>query len=266
MGLPKCKVMCSYKQLMPISDIKKCFDPKNRNIHPKDQIERLAKILEYQGARYCAKISNQSGILRSGHGRVMAAELAGWTHYPVDFQDYESLDQEYADAIADNAVASWAELDLSGINFDLAELGPDINLDMLGIKDFFLDPSERDLSDEEKEELYTKKIQAPIYEPKGERPDLNELFDRSKSRTLEAEIETSGVDENIKTFLLFAAQRHVVFDYEKIAEYYAHAPKDIQSLMEKSALVIIDFNKAIENGFIQMTKEISEVYPNGSAD
>ena len=51
--------------------------------------------------------------------------------------------------------------------------------------------------------------------------------------------------EKEKQFLMAAASRHIVFHYSKIANFYAHSSKECQELMEKSALVIIDFNKAI---------------------
>jgi len=75
-----------------------------------------------------------------------------------------------------------------------------------------------------------------------------------------SESESSQLPEDEKQFLRSAAERHKVFNYENIAEYYAHSSKDCQELMEDSALVIIDFNKAIENGFVKMSREISEVY------
>lgn len=133
------KIHCSHSEMLPIAELKKKFHPKNRNKHPDEQLERLAKILEYQGARYPAKISKYSGFITSGHGRILAAELAGWDVYPVDYQEYDSEEQEYADLQADNAIASWSELDLSSINADLGDLGPDFDLEMLGIKDFKLD-------------------------------------------------------------------------------------------------------------------------------
>ena len=42
----------------------------------------------------------------------------------------------------------------------------------------------------------------------------------------------------------------------------------MQDLMERSALVIIDYNKAIENGFVQINKQVSEQYhlENGDAE
>lgn len=135
------QIRCLYDKLVPISELKP--HPKNRNAHPQDQIERLAKILKYQGWRYPIKISKQSGFITSGHGRLAAAILNRWDSVPVNYQDYENTDQEYADLIADNSVASWAELELAKINLDLADLGPDFDLDMLGIKDFELEPADK---------------------------------------------------------------------------------------------------------------------------
>lgn len=138
-----CIVKCLYDDLVPISELKKAFHPKNRNQHSDEQIERLAKILNYQGARYPAKISNQSKSITSGHGRVLAAEKAGWTHYPVNYQDYENEAQEYADLTADNAIAAWSELDFSGINSDIGDIGPDFDVELLGIKNFEIEPADK---------------------------------------------------------------------------------------------------------------------------
>lgn len=123
-------------EMTPIQDLKP--HPKNRNKHPKNQIERLAKIIEHQGWRYPIKVSKRSGFIITGHGRYMAALERGWTHVPVDYQDYDSEEQEYADLVSDNAISSWAELDLSGINSDLGDLGPDFDIDLLGIENFHL--------------------------------------------------------------------------------------------------------------------------------
>lgn len=56
-----------------------------------------------------------------------------------------------------------------------------------------------------------------------------------------------------------AALRHIVFDYGQIAEFYAHQDKEVQELMEASALVIIDFDKAIENGYSRFKEDIYEI-------
>lgn len=124
---------------------------------------------------------------------------------------------------------------------------------------------ERQLSGKREPELvvppqYTKKIKAPVYQITGEKPELFELFDLKKSDELLQKIQKSPIPDSIKPFLRAAAHRHTVFNYQAIAEYYAHAPKDVQLLMEDSALVVIDFKKAIESGFVQLTKDLAENY------
>lgn len=108
------------------------------------------------------------------------------------------------------------------------------------------------------EKKYSTKIEAPIYEPKNIKPHLLELCNKSKTRRLVLEIESSNLPDDEKRFLIDAAQRHIVFNYEKIADYYSHASKEMQELMEKSALVIIDFDKAIELGYVRLCDEIKK--------
>lgn len=118
--------------------------PKNPNKHSEEQIERLAQILKYQGFRSPIVVSNQTGHIVVGHGRVEAAIKAGMNKVPVSYQDFEDWDQEYAHMVADNSIADWADLDLSKINAEIENLGPDLDLDLLGLKDFLLDLSESD--------------------------------------------------------------------------------------------------------------------------
>lgn len=134
------KVRCLYDRLVPISDLK--LNPQNRNAHPKEQITRLAEILKYQGWRFPVKISKQTGLVTAGHGRVEAALANSWTEVPVNYQDYDTPEQEYADLVADNAIASWSELDLSGVQMDVKGLATDFNPIYLGLK--------HDLPEEEK--------------------------------------------------------------------------------------------------------------------
>lgn len=134
------KIHCLYDALVETKDLKR--HPKNRNQHPEDQIERLAKILAYQGIRAPIVVSRQSGFIVKGHGTLQAIKKNGWKEAPVVYQEFESDDQEYAFVQSDNSIAAWAELDLSGINSDLGELGPDFDIDLLGLKDFKLDASD----------------------------------------------------------------------------------------------------------------------------
>jgi hypothetical protein len=110
------------------------------------------------------------------------------------------------------------------------------------------------------EQKYSSKIEAPIYEPKNQKPNILELFDKTKTHRLMKEIENSSLPYEEKNFLLDAARRHTIFNYEKIADYYAHSSAEMQRLMEKSALVIIDFEKAIEYGYVKLCDEIRTQY------
>lgn len=143
------KINCEYTRLVPVDELKQ--NPKNPNFHGDVQIERLAKILEYQGFRAPIKVSNQSGLITAGHGRLLAALKLGLKEVPVSFQEYESEEQEYADLVADNAIASWSDLDLSKINMELESLGPDFDLDVLGLKKFTVEPLDIDYSEKNKE-------------------------------------------------------------------------------------------------------------------
>lgn len=107
---------------------------------------------------------------------------------------------------------------------------------------------------------YTSKILAPIYKPKNKKPHVMELVNLSKTKKLIKKIEASEVSDEEKAFLIAAAQRHNVFFYNRVADYYAHATKPMQALMEDSALVIIDFDSAIQKGYVKFTDEIKELY------
>ena len=73
-------------------------------------------------------------------------------------------------------------------------------------------------------------------------------------------VNQSNVSKEEKEFLIEASKRHIVFNYQLIADYYSHSSKEMQKLMEDSALVIIDFEKAIELGYVQLSKEIRTQY------
>lgn len=140
-------IHCAFDELINISDLKP--HPKNRNRHGQDQIDRLAKIIEYQGIRSPIKVSKRSGFITAGHGRLEAFKKLKIKDAPINHQDYDSEDQEYLDLIADNAIASWPALDLSAIHVDLPDIGP-VDLDLLGIKNFELEPKQPSALTQEK--------------------------------------------------------------------------------------------------------------------
>lgn len=118
-----------------------------------------------------------------------------------------------------------------------------------------------DPKQEAEESIYTKTTAKNlIYEPSKQKPHIEKIVDRRKTLELESKIELSNVTEKEKSFLKLAAQRHNGFNYDLCADYYSHASKEMQTLMEESGLVIVDFNRAIELGFVQLSERISNQY------
>ena len=106
---------------------------------------------------------------------------------------------------------------------------------------------------------YSRAITIPQYEIKGEKPLIPELYNNKKVVELLNHIKNSNVSEEEKKFLTIAAYRHYVFNYSKIAEYYPHASKEMQELMEESALVIIDIDDASMGGYVKLSNKLNQL-------
>ncbi|MCP3684557.1 MAG: site-specific DNA-methyltransferase [bacterium] len=139
---------CAYDK---IEDIAKLVpNPKNPNKHPDKQIKMLAKIIKHQGQRSPVVVSNRSGFIVKGHGRLSAIQSLGWAEVAVDYQDYESEAQEFQDMVADNKIAELAEHDDAFMIEGIHELElEDSDFELLGMDDFEL-PLE---ADEAKDEI-----------------------------------------------------------------------------------------------------------------
>ena len=106
---------------------------------------------------------------------------------------------------------------------------------------------------------YSTKVAIPQYLPKNECPNIDSLFNDAKYRELLNEINSADITDEQKMFLTLAATRHISFRYDRIADYYAHQPANVQKLMENSALVIIDLEDAIANGYVKLSNTIEKI-------
>lgn len=123
-------VYCAYDVLEPLGKI--IPNPKNPNGHPKSQIKILADIIKAQGWRAPITVSTRSGFIVRGHGRLEAALLIGADVAPVDYQDYASEAEEWADLIADNRLAELSEVN-DGLLADLImEMGDNPAVSLTG--------------------------------------------------------------------------------------------------------------------------------------
>ena len=131
------KIHCKYTELCDATSL--VPNPRNPNRHPKRQIELLAKIIESQGWRQPVTVSNRSGFIVRGHGRLEAALLIG-CKVPVERQDYESEAEEWADLVADNRIAELASIDNDELAKLLSDLdGLDIDMELTGYSGKALD-------------------------------------------------------------------------------------------------------------------------------
>ena len=134
-------------------------NPKNANRHSIEQITRLEKLIKYQGFRNPLIVSNRTGFLIVGHGRLEAAANLGIEKLPVIYQDFTDEAQEYAYLISDNEIARWAELDKHLVYTELKDL--DLNdIELLGLEEFEL--PDIDVLDPQTDEDEVPEVENPI--------------------------------------------------------------------------------------------------------
>ena len=127
----RAEIRCAHTEIRPVESL--IENPRNPNHHPESQLKLLAKIITATGWRSPIVVSNRSGFVVKGHGRLQAAKLAGLTEAPVDLQDYESEAAEWADMIADNRLAELAEISLPELKDLLQELDTGaLDMDLTG--------------------------------------------------------------------------------------------------------------------------------------
>lgn len=217
---------------------------RNTKKHDQKQIDNVAESIKQYGFVQPIVI-DKNNVVVIGHCRLLAAKKLRLKEVPCVCVDELTEEQVKALRIVDNK-SNESPWDFDFLADELADL------DLSDFDFSFLD-------DKKKENPYTSKIKIPQYEVQGEAPSLFELTDEDKTIDLEAEIKASGVSDTEKEFLLKAAQRHRVFNYRNIAEYYAQASPEMQDLMEKSALVIIDYEDAIANGYVRLSERLKRL-------
>lgn len=229
---------------------------RNSRTHSDAQVLQIASSIKEFGFTNPVLIDKDGGII-AGHGRVMAARKLKMEEVPCIRLSHLTETQARALVIADNKLAlnaGWDDNMLAIELKDLEDQGYDLSITGFSEKEL---KSLLDIA--AAEGIYSNKIAVPTYEPRNKKPPVEDLYDDEKAMDLIADIKDSKLPQKEKDFLMAAASRHIVFNYSKVADFYAHSSKECQELMEKSALVIIDYKQAIENGFVHLTAQIDEL-------
>ena len=233
---------------------------KNSRTHSDEQVAQVAASIKEFGFTNPILVDGDN-VLIAGHGRLLAAQRLGLNEVPCIRLSHLTESQKRAYVIADNKLAMNAGWDDDLLMLEIGDLKDDgFDLSLTGFSEEELAQLSIQEEVNDSENPYTDKVSSPIYEPTGDKPDVSELFDDSKTFELVQKIQESTIPEHEKNFLRLAAGRHTVLNFDLIAEYYAHSSKDCQNLMEDNALVIIDFDKAIENGYVSLKNKISDQY------
>jgi ParB-like chromosome segregation protein Spo0J len=241
--------------MMPITAIR----PYEKNPRHNDEaVSGVARSIREFGFQQPIVV-DQDNIIVVGHTRYRAAKELGLESVPVVRAEL-SREKLQAYRIADNKLNELAIWDDALLIEELSEIVARGDEQLTGfsadeIRDLLADPNDP-LADNP----YTGKIETPVYTPKGERPPLRDLLDDTHAETLKLKIYAANISDEAREFLLKAADRHRVFDYHNIAEYYCHADAETQALMEESALVIIDFDKAVEQGYVKLNDDLKDLY------
>jgi len=221
-----------------------------------DAVAVVAKSLKEYGWQQPIVVDKSWEII-VGHTRYLAATDLGYSEVPVVVADKLTPEQVKAYRIMDNKSGEFSDWDQTLLIEELQSLLDEIDdFEITGY-------TERELFDmtHEDENPYTHKIVSPVYEPKGVKPNTVDCYDDAWAKELLAEIENNqDITSEERELLTLAAYRHTRFDFENIAEYYCHASPECQKLMQRSAMIIIDFDQAIELGYVKLSKTLAESY------
>lgn len=202
-------VYCSHDEIVDI--MKVVPNPRNPNMHPQRQIEILAQVIKAQGWRKPITVSKRSGFVVSGHGRLQAAILLQETQVPVDYQEYATEAEEWADLVADNRISELSSVDEDLLIDILNEINDtDIDTMLTGYEYHEIDDLIND--DEALRVIETitdaqeRKASAPASTPQNETPteqpsetaseqDYEQTIENRKAHTGEIDIDDFSEDK-----------------------------------------------------------------------
>jgi hypothetical protein len=241
-----------------ISVDKLITDETNPNKMSKGSYNSLKEVIKQYGF-IVPIITNKRFLIADGYHRLKAAIELGMNEVPVIALDVEEVDRRLLRQVM-NKLRGEHDWDLDALDIKWLDENNGLSELLAYLPDYSKDIKE--LLGTKDNNPYSQKIEPPTYLPNNKKPEITELYDKSKYNELIDKIEASELSLQQKEFLKLCASRHIVFNYDKIADLYAHSEKPMQEQMESSALVIIDFDKAIAEGFVRLSEDIAKEYLN----
>ena len=120
-------------------------------------------------------------------------------------------------------------------------------------------------------EKYTTKYTIPPFEPSDADYSLNDCIDVDSYvhllETINKSLKKKEISAPEAKFLKLCATRWIKFHHGKVAQWYAtKASPAMKTLLEKSAMVLLDLDKAVEYGIVKGAGHVDKVLKRDVSD
>jgi ParB-like chromosome segregation protein Spo0J len=229
--------------IVKISEVKQ--NPNNPRTIRDDKFERLVASIKAFPEMLNIRpiVVNNDMVVLGGNMRLKACREAGLKQVPIIVAGELTEAQQREFIIKDNVSGGdwdWSALTSEWDTEQLEEWG----LDIPKIKEL----NEEDLFD----------IQLPFYIPAETEPTINQLANLDKTNELIDKINSLDINEDLKDVLKIRASFFTDFNFQKIADFYAKQPKEIQDIFKDLGMIILAPKEALEKGFIELSDYLIE--------
>ena len=189
-------------------------------------------------------VVNSDMVVLGGNMRLKACKEAGLKEVWILKADELTEAQQREFIVKDNVGFGEWDWDLLANEWDMDNLDK-WGMDLPVLKDL----KESDLFD----------IEIPFYKPSEIKPEINELANLDKTKSLIKKIELLKIDENLKEILKIRASFFTDFNFQKIADYFHNEKEDVKEIFKDLGLVILAPKEALQRGFIELQENVFEL-------
>jgi len=222
------------------------LNPNNPRLIKDDKFKKLVQsIIDFpQMLEIRPIVVNTDMIILGGNMRYKACKEAGIKEIPVIIADSLTEEQQKEFLIKDNVSGGEWDWDILANEWDVEQLEA-WGLDL---------PIEKDLNEQD---LFD--IEIPFYTPSSIVPDINELANLDKTKSLINKINLLEIDDKLKEILKMRASFFTDFNFQKIADYYSSQDEKIKEVFKDLGLVILAPKEALERGFVELSESVFEL-------
>lgn len=211
---------------------KKDFDTLKRSIKNFPSMMKVREVVIDENNRVLGGHQRLKALQAQGKTKVLVKQVIGWTEEQKD----EFL-------IKDNIANGDWDRDKLANAWDKAQLEDwGLPLKVASSQDY------KDLLE----------VSIPYYTPAEETPETKDLADLSEVDDLMEMIANTKCDPELSKILQVRAAFFAEFNFQKIADYYAHSDKKVKELMKRLGLVIVIPKEAYERGMCDFRESFDE--------